>query len=137
MFCSHFRLKCIYCELTFRDRETLKEHMRKKFHKRINPKNIEYDRFYVNSYIEGGKDDKDADWEERGRGEGCDWSQWREEGSDWSDWKEDPRPIVCLFCTRSCTEWEAVLLHMHEAHKFSYRFIMGSYNYYEQVRSIS
>lgn len=33
----------------------LKEHMRKKQHKRINPLNPEYDRFYLVNYLEVGK----------------------------------------------------------------------------------
>jgi len=70
-----FRLKCIYCELTFRDRDILKEHMRKKFHKRVSPQNTFYDRFYVSSYIEGGRDEEPEDPTERDS-----WAQWREEG---------------------------------------------------------
>ncbi|KAK2488719.1 hypothetical protein MC885_001349, partial [Smutsia gigantea] len=50
---------CLYCEKTFRDKNTLKDHMRKKQHRRINPKNREYDRFYVINYLELGKS-----WEE-------------------------------------------------------------------------
>jgi len=30
----------------------LKEHMRKKFHKCINPHNKTYDKFYINNYLE-------------------------------------------------------------------------------------
>lgn len=54
-----FSLQCLYCEGTFRDHTTLKEHMRKKLHKRINPKNKTYDKFYVINYLEFGKS-----WEE-------------------------------------------------------------------------
>ena len=52
-------LQCLYCERLFRDRPTLKEHMRKKQHKKINPRNKLYDRFYVINYLELGKT-----WEE-------------------------------------------------------------------------
>ncbi len=34
----------------------LKEHMRKKFHKSINPHNKAYDKFYINNYLEPEKD---------------------------------------------------------------------------------
>lgn len=54
-----FSLQCLYCEGTFRDHTTLKEHMRKKLHKRINPKNKTYNKFYVINYLEFGKS-----WEE-------------------------------------------------------------------------
>lgn len=50
-----FSLICIYCEKLFKDRTALKEHMRKKLHKRINPNNKEYDKFYINNYLEPGK----------------------------------------------------------------------------------
>lgn len=49
-------LVCIFCEGKFSDRNILKEHMRKKLHKRINPQNCEYDKFYVVNYLEIGKD---------------------------------------------------------------------------------
>ena len=48
-------LYCIYCEKLFKDRNVLKEHMRKKLHKRINPDNKEYDQFYTVNYMEMGK----------------------------------------------------------------------------------
>lgn len=43
-------LICLFCEKEFRDRPTLKEHMRKKGHKRINPDNKKYDRFFLINY---------------------------------------------------------------------------------------
>lgn len=43
-------LICLFCEKVFRDRPTLKEHMRKKGHKRINPKLKKYDRFFLQNY---------------------------------------------------------------------------------------
>lgn len=44
-------LQCLYCEKTFRDKTTLKDHMRKKAHRRINSNNREYDRFYIINYL--------------------------------------------------------------------------------------
>ncbi|XP_013855649.1 zinc finger protein 277 [Austrofundulus limnaeus] len=52
-------LQCLYCEKTFRDKTTLKDHMRKKNHRRINANNHEYDCFYIINYLELGKS-----WEE-------------------------------------------------------------------------
>ncbi|XP_004517507.1 zinc finger protein 277 [Ceratitis capitata] len=43
-------LVCLYCEKIFKDRTILKEHMRKKGHKRINPNNRDYDRFFLSNY---------------------------------------------------------------------------------------
>ncbi|CAH1956565.1 unnamed protein product [Acanthoscelides obtectus] len=48
-------LQCIYCEKTFPDKSVLKEHMRKKLHKRINPSKTEYDKFYIVNYLEADK----------------------------------------------------------------------------------
>ncbi|EEC06606.1 hypothetical protein IscW_ISCW003729 [Ixodes scapularis] len=45
-------LLCLYCEKTFKDWQTLKEHMRKKQHKHINPKNSAYDKYYVVNYAD-------------------------------------------------------------------------------------
>lgn len=44
-------LQCLYCEKTFRDKSTLRDHMRKKQHRRINPRNREYDQFYIINYL--------------------------------------------------------------------------------------
>lgn len=49
--CPPVSLQCLYCEKTFRDKTTLKDHMRKKAHRRINASNHEYDRFYVINYL--------------------------------------------------------------------------------------
>lgn len=71
-------LVCIYCEKVFPERMVLKEHMRKKLHKRINPKNKCYDKYYIVNYLEVGKD-----WQEIE--------------------KEDDRlPIVCGLFINSC-----------------------------------
>ena len=45
-----YSLICIFCEKKFKDRNVLKEHMRKKLHKRINPNNKEYDKYYIQNY---------------------------------------------------------------------------------------
>lgn len=50
------KLQCIFCEKTFPQRNVLKEHMRKKLHKRINPENKNYDEFYIVNYLEEDKD---------------------------------------------------------------------------------
>lgn len=48
-------LKCLFCKGVFRERAVLKEHMRKKMHKQINPEDVEYDKFYIINYLEVGK----------------------------------------------------------------------------------
>lgn len=44
-------LQCLFCEKTFKDRQTLKDHMRKKQHRKINPKNKEFDKYYLINYL--------------------------------------------------------------------------------------
>lgn len=56
----HFRLICIFCEGVFTSRFALKEHMRKKLHKRLNPDNKEWDKFYVVNYLECKKNREQA-----------------------------------------------------------------------------
>ena len=51
-------LKCIYCEKIFPDRPTLKEHMRKKIHKRINPLDTKYDKYFIINYKDNRKSGK-------------------------------------------------------------------------------
>ncbi|KAI6079146.1 Zinc finger protein 277 [Aix galericulata] len=77
-------LQCLYCEKIFRDKNTLKDHMRKKQHRRINAKNKEYDRFYIINYLEFGKS-----WEEVQSEDDRELIDNLEE--DWSDWEEHPK----------------------------------------------
>ncbi len=44
-------LKCFYCEKIFYDKQVLKEHMRKKQHKCINPENKQFDKYYMINYL--------------------------------------------------------------------------------------
>ena len=71
--CAYPSLQCIYCEKTFKDMPTLKEHMRKKQHKRVNPSNHGYDKYYMVNYLELGKTweqvlHEDDEEEEEGEG---------------------------------------------------------------------
>lgn len=49
-------LTCLYCDKVFPEKHTLKEHMRKKLHKRINQENKEYDKYFMVNYLEIDKD---------------------------------------------------------------------------------
>lgn len=46
-----FRNECLYCEKTFSDRIVLMDHMRKRNHREVNPKNNYYDKFYIINYL--------------------------------------------------------------------------------------
>ncbi|KAJ3088472.1 hypothetical protein HK102_008662 [Quaeritorhiza haematococci] len=52
-------LVCLYCEKLFKNAPTLRKHMRKKKHFKVNPRQRAYDRYYIVNYLEPGKT-----WEE-------------------------------------------------------------------------
>uniref|UniRef100_A0A3Q3EKP6 Zinc finger protein 277 n=1 Tax=Labrus bergylta TaxID=56723 RepID=A0A3Q3EKP6_9LABR len=104
-------LQCLYCEKTFRDKTTLKDHMRKKAHRRINASNREYDRFYVINYLELGKS-----WEEVQSED--DRELVEDEDDDWSDWQAHPVSAVCLFCDHQSETMEQIYSHLKDAHGF-------------------
>lgn len=49
-------LQCLYCNGVFKDRSTLRDHMRKKQHKKLNPQDKKYDKFYVINYLVSSSD---------------------------------------------------------------------------------
>ncbi|CAH1395147.1 unnamed protein product [Nezara viridula] len=123
------KLQCIFCERTFKDRNVLKEHMRKKMHKRINPDNKVYDRFYIVNYKGSEKSWK----KEKKRRDSAE-----DEPCDWSDWQETlTLSIVCLFCEESFSSWENVLNHMIHVHNFNYEDSTSEMDFYEQVKLVN
>ncbi|KAM9216773.1 zinc finger protein 277 isoform 1-T1 [Dugong dugon] len=125
-------LQCLYCEKTFRDKNTLKDHMRKKQHRKINPKNREYDRFYVINYLELGKS-----WEQVQLEDDRDLLDHQED--DWSDWEEIPASAVCLFCEKQAETVEKLYVHMEDAHEFDLLKIKSDLglNFYQQVKLVN
>ncbi|XP_029397046.1 zinc finger protein 277 isoform X2 [Mus pahari] len=136
MFCSEEfhgnSLQCLYCEKTFRDKNTLKDHMRKKQHRRINPKNREYDRFYVINYLELGKS-----WEEVQSEDDRELLDLQED--DWSDWQEYPVSAVCLFCEKQEETIDKLYVHMKDTHEFDLLRIKSELglNFYQQVKLVN
>ncbi|XP_043944612.1 zinc finger protein 277 isoform X2 [Protopterus annectens] len=125
-------LQCFYCEKFFRDKNTLKDHMRKKQHRRINAKNHEYDRFYVINYLELGKS-----WEEVQSED--DRELMGEEEEDWSDWQEHTVCAVCLFCEHQADSTENLCLHMKNSHDFDLLKIKAELGlkFYQQVKLVN
>ncbi|KYQ48437.1 hypothetical protein ALC60_12493 [Trachymyrmex zeteki] len=131
-------LICIYCEGTFKDRMVLKEHMRKKFHKSINPHNKAYDKFYINNYLEPEKT-----WERKQtnlktkpdiRGGS---SENEDEESSWSDWNDESITITCLFCNYSNNEFTCILRHMKETHSFDFEETVKDLTFYQKVKVVN
>ncbi|XP_078076029.1 zinc finger protein 277 isoform X2 [Mustelus asterias] len=136
MFCneefSGNSLQCLYCEKTFRDKNTLKDHMRKKQHRRINARNHEYDKFYTINYLELGKN-----WEEVQSED--DREMIEEQDDDWSDWQGPPVCAVCLFCEKAQDTTEKLQLHMKVAHHFDLLKLKSEMglNFYQQVKLVN
>ncbi|KAM4619198.1 zinc finger protein 277 [Polymixia lowei] len=125
-------LQCLYCEKTFRDKNTLKDHMRKKAHRRINASNRQYDRFYVINYLELGKT-----WEEVQSED--DRELVDNEDDDWSDWQAHPVCAVCLFCEQQSETMDKIYRHMEEAHGFDLHRLKTELNlrFYQQVKLVN
>ncbi|KAK0140423.1 Zinc finger protein 277 [Merluccius polli] len=124
-------LQCLYCEKPFRDKTTLKDHMRKKSHRRINAKNHEYDRFYVINYLEMGKS-----WEEV---QSEDDREMVDNDDDWSDWQAHPVCAVCLFCEQQSETMDKMYSHMQEVHGFHLHQLKTQLNlkFYQQVKLVN
>ncbi|XP_071810089.1 zinc finger protein 277-like [Asterias amurensis] len=127
--------KCLYCDKTFKDRLILKEHMRKKMHKRLNPKNPIYDKFYVINYLELGKNWEAVKSEEEGEGGNL---ADLEKEDNWEDWQEDSGiGAVCLFCSVSAADIKTLETHMLSQHKFNLEQMKQGLNFYLQVKLIN
>jgi len=123
--------KCFYCDKTFRDYKTLREHMRKKFHKKINADNKEYDKFYLVNYREFGKNWKslEEDREER--------SAEPKEEDDWTEWTEDSPSVQCLLCSRTFRNLPDTTHHMATQHCVYFDKLIEGVAYYDQIKLIN
>lgn len=134
-------MTCIFCEKVFKSREVLKEHMRKKSHKKINPKNLSYDKFYLVNYLEFGKT-----WEEVNSETLFDdeflpsgFDSDNDNDNDWSDWKGDLSGVVCLFCEAIYNDIKDLLVHMDLIHQFNFKKLRdeSELSFYQQVKLIN
>ncbi|XP_051174353.1 zinc finger protein 277 [Leptopilina boulardi] len=129
-------LICIYCEKQFKDRAVLKEHMRKKLHKRINPGNKSYDKFYINNYLEPRSTwrQKQSQIEETEEPSG--FSSDNDE-ENWSDWNSENVDINCLFCDYMKNDFKNILNHMKVEHDFNFELITSNCNFYQKVKIVN
>nr|XP_031840182.1 zinc finger protein 277 isoform X2 [Nomia melanderi] len=128
-------LVCIYCEKIFKDRTALKEHMRKKLHKRINPNNKEYDKFYINNYLEPEKS-----WRHKQSNVKKDDAvedQSSEDEGTWSDWNDESVRITCLFCTHTDKYFHLILSHMKTEHQFDFQETSKDLTFYQKVKVVN
>ncbi|XP_034943253.1 zinc finger protein 277 isoform X2 [Chelonus insularis] len=130
-------LICIYCEKIFKDRTVLKEHMRKKLHKRINPNNRTYDQFYITNYLE-----PENTWRRRQNAsddaeESTGFSDNEDEDNSWSDWNDESIGVTCLFCSEITSELSAILDHMKTEHDFDFERSTKNLNFYEKIKVVN
>lgn len=146
-------LICIFCEKIFKDRSVMKEHMRKKAHKSINPDNKAYDRFYLCNYRMKDNPLKDQIGAKKnvnlaktkkhpadpGNSEELSTTVFdKSDDSDWSDWNNDQDiDIICLFCQRRDANFASVTDHMKADHNFDFHNATKSYNFYQKVKMIN
>ncbi|XP_023245306.1 zinc finger protein 277 isoform X2 [Copidosoma floridanum] len=126
---------CIYCEKTFKNRPVLKEHMRKKLHKQVNPNNKTYDKYYVSNYS------LDVTHKVKRKPtrptENSSAFSSENEDEDWSDWNNESIDINCLFCTQSWHGFSELLEHMIDQHKFDFIDISAQFTFYQKVKMVN
>ncbi|XP_046355898.2 zinc finger protein 277-like [Haliotis rufescens] len=132
---------CLYCEKTFRDRPTLKEHMRKKQHRKINPKNKKYDKFYIINYQEMGRSWEAIQSEEDvAADDAAETERETDEEDEWSGWLEEAgSQALCLFCEFSSSIPDRLQAHMVELHDFDLHELKLklTLNFYQKVKLIN
>ncbi|XP_014238381.1 zinc finger protein 277 isoform X1 [Trichogramma pretiosum] len=130
-------LTCIYCEGKFKDRLVLKEHMRKKLHKKVNPNNKVYDKFYLTSYYRTdnrqthNKVDVEVNEDLHEESE-------EEKSDEWETWKTEYIKVRhCLFCNHTTDDFHAILDHMKLVHNFDLKDATQGRDYYDKVKIVN
>lgn len=135
-------LICLYCEKLFKDRTALKEHMRKKGHKKINPANKSYDQYFLVHYY---KERQSTNMKRKTKPSEKKPAPQRDlltdepqdSDSDWSDWKEESQNVTCLFCTDKLKNFSSLKQHMAEAHGFQLEESLAHRTFYERIKIIN
>lgn len=140
--------------------------MRKKAHKRINPDNKFYDKFFLINYK--GKNhspvhrasnthqntNQRTSNVSRYKKPNCTTSdtettrrkppqersrvfQTDNSDSDWDQWTDEEIAIVCLFCRFSSGKIDAVKDHMKQTHLFDFDDVVEKLNFYQRVKMVN
>lgn len=140
-------LVCLFCEKTFKDRSTLKEHMRKKGHKRINPDNKTYDRFFLINYQNQQsssrkgkkppqKDRKELAMKMNKENESQSILE-HDSDSNWSDWEGDEQNIKCLFCPMENCEFKKLKQHIIMEHGIDFDKETENMTFYNRIKIVN
>lgn len=142
------KLVCLFCEKTFKDRSTLKEHMRKKGHKRINPDNKTYDRFFLINYQnqqscsrKGRKPPpqrvhKDLEMKQKNEKESHSILE-HDSDSNWSDWEGDEQDIKCLFCPMVNCDFIKLKQHIIMEHGIDFDKETENMTFYDRIKIVN
>lgn len=134
-------LICLFCSKKFKDRPTLKEHMRKKGHKRINPDNRAYDKFFLINYkneIEYQQTAKQSVQAMFNKTNNCSSKVFQSDSdSDWSDWEGEKQNLTCLFCSVTDTDYLNIKKHMKTSHDVDFDAAISGLNFYEKVKVVN
>jgi hypothetical protein len=111
------------CERIFKDYATLRMHMKKKRHFKVNGRNKIYDQFYLINYLEWGKTWEDLQREPDDDGESEATISTISEIDPWRDWEETidesdmlEEPTKCAVCDERCVNAALALTHLVEEH---------------------
>ncbi|XP_055305639.1 zinc finger protein 277 [Sitodiplosis mosellana] len=147
-------LVCLFCEKTFKDRPTLKEHMRKKGHKRINPDNKNYDRFFLihyqhKSHNQQQQRKKQQDKIQKGHkkiqpkkepdqleGDNI-FERDSDSNTSWSDWEGDDQDVTCLYCTQKNSDFTELKSHMNLEHGIDFDRETENMSFYDRVKMVN
>lgn len=153
-------LVCLFCEKTFKDRPTLKEHMRKKGHKRINPDNKNYDRFFLIHYQNKSNNSRDHQHQQRQRMKqedkiqkslkkvqpkkkpdqlegGHNFDGDSDSNTSWSDWEGDEQDVTCLYCFEKNTDFTKLKSHMKLEHEIDFDRETENMSFYDRVKLVN
>merc|ERR1712235_202473 len=103
-------LQCLSCAKTFKDRNTLKDHMRKKSHRGLNKDDRSFDKFYLINYLEMGKR-----WTQLSRDPDEDLG----EDQTWTEFDSiEHNQLYCFFCDAVFNNSKELNNHLYSEHDF-------------------
>lgn len=133
---------CLFCEKLFPDRPTLKEHMRKKGHKRINPDKKSYDKYFLINYKDFKPNSSSSSNSNRGRDcvqamvNSTTLFESDDSEPEW-DWDGEKPQITCLFCSSVWPEFNFVNNHMKEMHSIDFDAALNDLKFYDKVKVVN
>jgi hypothetical protein len=129
------KLVCIFCNRVFPERNILKEHMRKKLHKRLNRNNTEYDKYFIINYLEPDK--KSRAIQKQNDCHSLFENSDPNDDEEYYDWNEKEDIITCLFCNKRETNINTLCLHMEADHDFDFAESTKSFDFYQKVKFVN